>query len=274
MITVEAVLFAFLCAGVFLLYWGYYVEPQKLEIVEVAIKTEKPLATPLKIVQISDVHLGPFYSLDKFRSIIDKINHLKADFIVITGDLIDNATRYQDFDKTAQLLAKLTAKYDRLSILGNHEAKYRVVDKVIKMYQQAGITLLVNHGHCYQTEDIHIHIYGADCAIYGERINDFVADKTSQAFSMLLLHQPDAVVDYFDKSLDLVLSGHTHNGQVNLWGVVSIRPKLGKKYLCGMYHHKGKYGSIQHYVNRGLGMTHFPFRLNNAPEITVFNISS
>lgn len=260
--------------GLTLLAFMYYVTPYRLSIENIHIETEKQLNKEIKIVQLSDIHIGKFYNITRFLRIIKIVNQLAPDFVLITGDLIDNAHTFNHYQYLSQALSKIEARYAKVSSLGNHEAKYRDdIGTVLKMYQAGGFNCLVNRGFCIKTENLHMHIYGADCAMYGKRDVSFVSDRASDAFNLLLLHQPDVILDYIQKPLDLIVSGHTHNGQVNFWGFAPIKPRLGRLYLSGMYHHRWKGKILQHYVNRGLGVTHFPLRFCSVPEITVFEIS-
>lgn len=260
--------------GLFFIYQMVWDYPNRLAIEKIEVSTAKPLKRALTIVQISDVHIGPFFKMDRFATIIDKVNQLQADIVVITGDLLDDTRKTNDYRALTISLKRIVATSGVYAVLGNHEAHSGAVKGLLNAYQHAGVNCLVNAGECIKSGDIHLHIYGADCAMLGVRDSSFIYPQPSQAFNLLLLHQPDAITDYLHLPIDLVLSGHTHNGQVNLWGLRPILPKLGHRFVAGRYQHQTNWGTVVHYVNRGLGCTHLPLRFNSTPEISVITLQA
>jgi len=250
--------------------YGRFIEPKRIEVTHHVIKNTRTQRDTFRIVQLSDIHMGAYVTLERLEHIVDHVNALSADAVVLTGDLLDNAKRYTDFEAVSKVLEKVEARRGKYAIFGNHEYENGGVDAYKKIVEQAKFELLVNQG----TSVENISIYGADCALYGNRSPEFSSRLESHQFNILLLHQPDAVDKYFDYHYDLVLSGHTHDGQVKLPIIgTPILPELGRKYVAGWFEHNNR-RRTKHYVNRGLGMTMLPFRFNSIPEISVFDIES
>tara|TARA_R110000751_G_scaffold136381_1_gene239390 strand:- start:358 stop:1236 length:879 start_codon:yes stop_codon:yes gene_type:complete len=241
----------------------------------------------LKIVQLSDLHLGSFnYGYDKLEHAIEKINHLKPDYIVITGDLVNNYA--WELRGWKSVFNKLIAKKEKFAILGNHdygdysqwdsvEAKQENFDAIKQFYSDIGFKLLLNESKIISESNEHIAFIGVEnwgeppLKQYGD-LQKAMANVKAIDFKILLSHDPlhwaEEVMDKTD--IVLTLAGHTHGMQAafqykNLqWSPI----KYKFKHWAGLYKHNQQYL----YVNRGLGWLGFPARIGMRPEITLIEL--
>lgn len=227
----------------------------------------------LKVVQITDIHLGEYYKLNQLEKVVKKINGLDADIVVFTGDLIDNASTYDELYDIADILKGINCNMGKYAIYGNHDYGGGAVRYYENIMNKGGFKVLKNEGTTIVFKDKPIKIFGSDDGLMG---NDSV-DKTmnginNEAINLLLLHEPDLADKYSNYPIDLVLSGHSHGGQIYIPFYGPLKKNvLSEKYTKGFYNLENIRGT-KIYVNSGLGNTKVPFRLFNIPQISLFNI--
>jgi len=241
----------------------------------------------LRIVQLSDLHLGSFnYSYKKLREAIEKVNALKPDYIFITGDLVNNfAWELKGWDT---VFNQLKAKEGKYAILGNHDygdyskwdtpkAKVENFKAIQQFYTKIGFKLLMNESEVISKSTEEIAIIGVEnwgkppFKQYGD-LQKAMQDVKDIPFKILLSHDPthwtEEVTDKTD--ITLTLSGHTHGMQAGFqyknlkWSPI----KYKFKHWAGLYQHNTQYL----YVNRGLGWLGFPARIGMHPEITLIEL--
>ncbi len=248
-------LFAFLyytIAG----FWGGFKEAS-IKRVKVRIKN---LKKPLHIVHITDVHIGKILQHDFLEQVVLKINSLKPDLVAITGDLIDlEIEKCKDF---LEPLKSLQSRYGTYFVVGNHEY-YHGVEEIIEHLKSIGVNVLENEN--MQVGEVNIAgIYDFDAKRLKHRLlpDLDLALKGVDGVSILLSHQPK-VVNYLTSSqrVDLVLSGHTHGGQIFPFGFLV---SLVQPYLHGLYRHNEH---TQIYVSSGVGFWGPPIRFLAPAEI-------
>ncbi len=223
----------------------------------------------LRVVQFSDVHLGPYMHAPFLRWVARVIMAQSPDLILFTGDMV---SRDKDADaKMVKLLAPLRAPLGVWGVLGNHDhwANPEVVHTFIE--QHTPIRVLRNEHVSLQVGASRLYVVGVDDAWVG-------ADDPERAFGgipndavrIVMMHEPDAVEWMPMGPRTLQLSGHSHGGQVRLPLIgPPLLPYLGRKYDAGLY----RVNDGWLYTNRGLGMISPPLRLNCRPEITVFTLT-
>ncbi len=236
--------------------------------------TRVPIAFPdlpddlvgLRIVQLSDVHLGPYMHPPFLRWVVRTVMSLSPDLIAFTGDMV---SRNQDADPAkARVFKSLRAPLGVWGVLGNHDHWMNpdLAHAFIERYTP--IRILRNASATIPVGNSVLHVVGVDDAWVG-------ADDAKRAFRdvpeddvrLVLMHEPDAVQWLPMTPRTLQLSGHTHGGQVRLPLIGAILlPYLGRKYDLGLFRVRG--GWL--YVNRGLGVISPPLRLNCRPEVTLF----
>ena len=214
------------------------------------------------IVQISDLHIGGLVDKEFVKNSVLKINALKPDIVFITGDLVDTALEH--IKDSVMELDTISSKYGIYYILGNHEYFHDPL-KIIDFIKTTQIKLLLNE---HVTIDaLKLNVVGVTDRI-GYRTN-FLAPDIHKAFSgcnnayktILLAHQPKFIEELGNYTPELILSGHTHGGQI--WPFEYL-VKLQQPYVKGL--HKLPNGS-HIYVNSGIGFWGPPMRLDSQAEI-------
>lgn len=257
-------------AGTALLY-SALIEPFWFDVRQVPLKLPKlPAAFKgLKIVHISDFHLGYHFKPRHVAKMVDIINGLEPDLVVFTGDLVNSHRSLKAAVKSQVHLKKINAPYGCFAILGNHDY-LEEIDTVATVLRASGFDPLINENRKIEKDNDVLYIAGMDDFLYGEAdIEKALAGIPPESFTIFLAHEPD----YFKVSsqfpIDLQLSGHSHGGQVcvPLIGPI-VTSKMGRKFHTGLYELNGK----TLYTNRGMGTTHLPFRFSCRPEITVLTL--
>ncbi len=214
------------------------------------------------IVQISDFHIGGLIDKPFVKDSVMKINALKPDIVFITGDLVDTGLEY--IEDTVRELDNIVSKHGIYYILGNHEYFHDPL-KIIKFIKTTGIKLLLNE---HVTIDaLKLNVVGVTDRM-GYRAN-FLPPDIHKAFSgsnnayktILLAHQPKYIEELGKYTPDLILSGHTHGGQI--WPFEYL-VRLQQPYVKGL--HRLPNGSHL-YVNSGIGFWGPPMRLDSQAEI-------
>ncbi len=246
-------------------------------------------ADGLKVVHISDIHIGSFFNNHKaVQHGVDMVNDLNPDIIVFTGDLVNNfASETNGWD---DVLGGLKAKYGKYSILGNHDygdysdwpsasAKKDNLDKLKAYHATIGFKLLLNEwipfttGNGEKFEIIGVENWGeGGFSKYGN-LAKAMQGTNPDNFQLLLSHDPshwDAEVRR-DTAIDLTVSGHTHGMQfgVEIPGVLKWSPAKYRYPRWGGLYAEGKQ---MLYVNRGFGYLGFPGRVGMPPEITLIEL--
>lgn len=242
-----------------------------VKVVQVPIGNLPADFAQLRIVQFTDLHVGPTIKKEFVAQIVQQINALKPHIIVMTGDLVDGSVAHLRPDVAP--LAELKATYGKFFITGNHEY-YSGVDAWLDETQRLGFTNLINH-HTLITHgngklllagvtDYRAHQYKAEHASDPQKAlrNAPVADV-----KILLAHQPKSIQAATDAGFDLQISGHTHGGQYYPWNMVA---RLANPYIEGLHHHQDK---TWIYVSRGTGYWGPPLRLGTEPEITLITLT-
>jgi predicted MPP superfamily phosphohydrolase len=219
----------------------------------------------MKIVFISDIHRGPFMSEKRVDRIVRRINRLEPDLILLGGDYVhrSGSAVYSVF----RSLSALRARQGVYAVLGNHdiwEGKVRALDCM----EKAGIRSLDNQGLWLYRGDCRIRLGGvADLEWDSPRPESTTGPVTVKDFVLLVSHNPD-IFETLDKSVvDLVLSGHTHGGQVSLFGLWAplLPTRTGQKYRTGL---KWQGGS-RILISNGVGTITPPVRFCTPPQINV-----
>lgn len=238
----------------------------QLETVDVKIKN---LNKPYKIVQLSDIHIGGLIDKEFISSVVNQVNLLKADVVVITGDLVDTDIKYAK--EALEELKHLKSKYGTYFIVGNHEY-FHGVQSIIDYVNNLGIKTLENESVYIGKRGEGFNLLGV-YDIMGNRINAYAPNlrramlSTDSAPKILLAHQPKFIEEIKDEKIDLILSGHTHGGQIFPFNFLV---KLQQPYVKGLNKHNE---NTQIYVNKGTGFWGPPMRLGASSEITLLNIS-
>ncbi|OTW83138.1 metallophosphoesterase [Bacillus thuringiensis serovar cameroun] len=227
-----------------------------------------------KILQFSDVHLGPEFTLKQLENLVEKMNELHPDIVVFTGDLIDKFGSYSaEKDEAKVILQKINAPLGKYAVFGNHDRGGGGSVFYKKYMEEAGFSVLVNEVQKIEVGNgKYITISGLDDFLLGKpQIAATLKHVRQQDFNMLLVHEPDVVDKVACYPVDFQVSGHSHGGQVQIPFIGPlITTKLAESYVEGMYELEGKNKPLHLYVNRGIGTTRMPVRFWSVPELSVF----
>jgi predicted MPP superfamily phosphohydrolase len=216
-------------------------------------------ADGLRIVQLTDVHLGVLINRQHLTRILEQVETLKPDILVSTGDLVDAQAHH--LDGLSTLLADCKPRYGKFAVTGNHES-YVGLDHALAFHERAGFRLL--RGDSIDVAGITLAGID-DPAVIGGSIGEakFLNEIREGRFVILLKHQPR--IDP-DARFNLQLSGHTHNGQIFPFNFLV-------RLVYPMIH--GRHGlnnGGQLYVSRGAGSWGPPIRVFSPPEITLIEL--
>jgi len=241
-------------------------EGTKLPIIQRVEVKQNRFTKPYRIVQISDMHIGGLIDEEFVHNSVKIINAQKSDLVVITGDLTD--APINRVAKAVDKLQHIKSRYGTYYILGNHEY-FHGVEQTIDYIQSLGIKILNNSSKKIDK----FNICGVN-DIFGFRYGSFEPDidkamkgLSSDTPTLLLAHQPRFLKHLKEHKPSLILSGHTHGGQIWPFGyLVSIV----QPFLKGLH----KIGENRHiYVNSGIGFWGPKMRLGSQAEITVIEWS-
>lgn len=257
----------------------FLIEPQQVRISRYKLREHFQKLTPapqfsnqtLKIAQITDLHIK---QVDRFaQKVAAKVNALQPDMILFTGDIVDRPTTLPTLEAFLALLDKTPAKY---AILGNWE-NYSGVDlKGLKAsYAKFDCPLLINESIVHRHQDHALLITGLDDTVEGKpNLTQALTDMKPAANHLILAHAPDQrdLLTQSERQLiqkfqpQMMLSGHTHGGQITFLGFAPILPPGAGNYIKGWYDDRAP----QLYVSKGLGGSSIRARLGATPEISLF----
>jgi len=228
----------------------------------------KGLHQEYKIVQLSDIHIGGLINFEFMNILVQRVNKIKPDLVVITGDLVD--VDLKKADKELGTLQNLKSVYGTYYVVGNHEY-FHGVEAIIEKVKSLGIRVLENENVYIGEEGKGFNLAGVYDLI-GYRRKKFVPniyralENCLDAPTVLLAHQPRFIKE-LSSGVDLMLSGHTHGGQLYPF---KFLVHLQQPYISGLYQHND---DLQIYVNRGTGFWGPPMRLGSTAEITELILS-
>ncbi len=221
-----------------------------------------------RIVQLSDIHHGPFSNREQIDRAVEAANRLKPDIIALTGDYISKERQYAA--PCAEMLGRLRARYGVYAVLGNHD-HWTDAPLITDLFRAEGITVLINEGMRFEQKDSAFWLAGVDDTMVGlEDLPLALSGARRDEMKLLLAHNPIILRRAAQASVDLVLSGHTHGGQVAIRSEKGASGKQRRRLLKGL----GRQGNTQIYVNRGLGTVVLPIRYGCPPEVSLLELRS
>lgn len=284
-------LLAVTLAGLFAALYGFFIEPAlRLRVKRWRIKRADWTAEPLRIVAVSDLHVGkPFVGPRRIRQIVNRINALGADLVLFLGDYAAGhkfVTEPVKISDVAPILAECKARYGVFAVLGNHDwwddldAQRRGggPNFYAEAMQAQGIRVLSNEAVKLDAAGVwlagledQLALLRKERGIIGlDDLPGTLAQITDEAPVVLMAHEPDIFPRVPDR-VALTLSGHTHGGQVRLFGWSPVVPsRFGNRYAYGHVHEEGR----DLVVSGGIGCSIMPVRFGVVPEITVVEISA
>ncbi|MGE0784787.1 MAG: metallophosphoesterase [Sandaracinaceae bacterium] len=217
----------------------------------------------LRVVQLTDIHVGPTIGRAFIEQLVDSTNALEPDIVAITGDLVDGSV--EELGEAVRPLGNLRARHGVFFVTGNHEY-YSGADEWAEFVGSLGITVLRN-------ERVSIEHDGAALDVAG--VNDWNAGQFDDGPDLrkaldgrpdgrpvlLLAHQPRQIEEAAAQDVSLMLSGHTHGGQIFPFNFLV---RLQQPYVAGLHDH----GGTKLYVSSGTGYWGPPMRVGIPAEIT------
>ncbi|MGH9759318.1 MAG: metallophosphoesterase [Blastocatellia bacterium] len=243
---------------------------QTVEMVEVPIRGLPDALDGVRIVQLSDIHAGLFMSANQIGEWARIANSLEADLIALTGDFV--TTRTSEVSVFMKGVSGLRARYGVFGCLGNHDIGLEEV--IDREFTKAGFVLLRNRNQYVDVRGAKLNLVGVDFIEShpppGRRLFDLLQRIPLEGPTVLLCHNPNNFHDAARAGINLMLSGHFHGGQIALkiGDVLIATARLATMFVAGLF----KIGDSHLYVNRGLGTTGPPIRINAPPEITVITL--
>jgi len=228
---------------------------------------------PLRIVQVTDTHLGPWQSVERLRRLIASLVDREPDLVMLTGDFLTMESMGSPgcLDGALEPLAPIADRC--VAIFGNHD--HEAPDPVRSAMRNLGIRLLVDEETCFETPVGRVQVVGSDFVHSGHREHlSTLLDRyprREEHLRLLLLHDPVGFRALPEDDVDLVLSGHTHGGQIGLvslgidWTVLSPSRWPDQGLFAR--------GASRLYVHRGTGFYGFPLRIGVPAEHSVLEIS-
>ena len=252
--------------------WASFISTKGLIVREYPVYNEKLDSNNngLKIVHFSDLLVGRTVNRKKKKKVVNKINELNPDIIVFTGNLIDKDTVVSNSleEYLTKNLNNLEAKLAKYAIYGNQDYKLKNYEIIMK---NAGFTILNNtYEEVYYNSNKPLIITGLSSLLKDPSdIQTTLSHINTENYNIILAHEPDYLKTLKDYNPDLVLSGHSLNGQVRLPFIGKIISKDGSKKYYDSYY---KVNNTTIYVSGGIGTTDYSYRFFNKPSINFYRL--
>jgi predicted MPP superfamily phosphohydrolase len=288
--------FFLLFAAAAVLIWAFQVEPGLLMIKNYQVESDQLPQNwaGRRIGFITDIHSGPGYGSERLRKAVDKLMSENPDIIFFGGDLVDSSTPIEDDEFAREIVAELSrleAEHGKYAVIGNHDNRLIAeLEAAISWLEQAGFTVLINQAVMVDG----VWIGGLDESYFGKpdleetlmqptKSSGIVSETTddqadeSTLYRIMLMHQPDYLPLYENSDrktdLDLIVSGHSHNGQITLFGHPLMKVYQGEEFVRGQYKPFAE-TDTDLIVSSGLGSVVIHARLFNIPELTIIELNS
>lgn len=265
---------ALIAYGVSLLVGGYavFVRTRIVRVRTIELELER-LPRELdgyRIAQLSDLHIGSMFPATAAKAFVVATNRLAPDLVALTGDYLTSGSRFHE--DVARLLTTFEAKDGTFAVWGNHD-NYGDREPLRTLLQRGGVRLLENESTTVERDGAQLTLVGVD-DIYSRRSDVEASFRTVASGSAIvaLVHDPKLFPAVADRGADLVLTGHTHWGQVAL-PLLASHVNLAKRFFRfsgGLY----RQGASTLYVHPGVGETGPPLRFGVPPEVTLFVLRS
>ena len=218
-----------------------------------------------RIVHLSDIHHSPFTDLEHISRAVEISNELNPDMFILTGDFVSHEPEY--IAPMAEVMGNLQSEFGSYACLGNHD--HWTDAKLVTNYLRAkNIKVLINEGFRFSARGASFWLCGVDDYMVGNTdLRLALRGSFPDEMKLLLAHNPKILYRAARASIDLILSGHTHGGQVKLRDDEKrILPR--RKFKSGLYRRK----DTQVYITRGIGTVVVPMRFGCPPEISLIEL--
>ncbi len=242
-------------------------EPQALQVEKISFPTNST-GGPIRLLQVSDLHLSSFNSY--FAKVAKQVADLQPDLIVLTGDYLEEERNIRG---VLSFLKELNATHGIYAVQGNWEYWSRLEGENLRRhFAGAGVKLLINERADLEINGHALSIFGLDYPSSNDHLHQLQMEVDPQRFNLLLSHVPAFSHEQLNEHINLVLSGHTHGGQVRLPFLPPLYlPRYSGRFVAGFY--QVSQHRIPLYVSRGVGTSVLPLRFFCRPEISLFELS-
>jgi predicted MPP superfamily phosphohydrolase len=264
-----------------------FLNSRDLQLIEIDIGLENLPASfdGLRIGHMTDIHAGPLVPRELIREGVDLVMGARPDLIVLTGDFMNGnrgilrpnngSFKQHHYDYCIEELQRLNAPFGVFGVMGNHDfwSGKKLAEAIVEDLGSIGIRMLRNESVVLENGGDRLYLLGVDD--YWQDSYDLKRATRSvprEGCRILLSHNPDVNEDItrMQEHIDLVVSGHTHGGQI-------VLPVLGFPYLLSPFGQKYRAGLVrdhrrQTYISCGLGAYLAPIRLNCPPDVSVLTL--
>lgn len=251
--------------------YGSFIEPQMLVVKEYSVDLSQPEVAAkrtMNLAVVSDFHLGTYRHREWVERVVAAVNAQRPDVVLLAGDLVSDESGFAGFAP----LADLKSQYGTFAVLGNWDYKVGAVD-VRHAIEQYRVEVLTDESVVLGGEGSPVRLIGLDDVKFGTPDWDVAtADIAPGELPVLLAHNPDAVSEAEVRGIPLVISGHTHGGQVRLPFIGPVPPLptlLGRRYDRGVLH----VGPVTLFITPGVGESGPRARLFQPPEVSILHLT-
>lgn len=261
--------------------WARFIEPNLLMVKNYNFtqdnKKTETLSDNLKIIIFSDIHIGIYNNERILERVVKKINELDADLVIIPGDFV----YFPDKEKLNNYFSVLQKiKIPKIAVLGNHDygkSREDVSKKIVVALEKSGVLMIDNKIKVLEIDNKKIEFTGLADLWVGDPNYSLMKESDNKnddiKFKFLITHNPDSIYEFTNltstKKIDLMISGHTHAGQIRLPFIYKRMIPSEYKFDKGFY----KINNTDLFITPGIGNVALPLRLFNLPEISVLKIS-
>jgi predicted MPP superfamily phosphohydrolase len=264
----HAILAVLVLASWGVVFSGSFIAPQRIVVETTQIQISEAPTKSVRAVVLGDLHVGPYRKTAWVQKVVNAVNAQNPDVIFLLGDFVyDNAEQCRYLTP----LHELSAPQGVYAVTGNHDHRSGEPELVRAALETLGVQMLDN-AQIDLFEDASLYLVGVSDLWYDADLQTAFEGITSEDTVIFLSHNPEVSLYIATYKADLVLSGHTHAGQIRLpfIGSVSEIPSLlGRAYDKGLF----AYNTWQMYITPGVGETGPRARLSNPPQIEVLEIS-
>ncbi len=237
-----------------------------IENIKISLKRLPKNLEGFRIIHLSDIHHSPFTNLEHISRAVKIANELQPDMFILTGDYVSHEPEY--IAPVAEVLGKLEAEFGTFACLGNHD-HWTDAESVTNCMRDEKITVLINEGFRLTAKGAAFWLAGVDDYMVGKTdLPGALRGSFPDEMKMLLAHNPIIARRAARVGVDLMLSGHTHGGQIKIRDEEKrILPR--RKLKNGLYRRK----DTQIYITRGIGTVVLPVRYQCPPEISLIELN-
>ena len=237
----------------------------------------------IKIVHFSDIHYGITIKEKELKNIVNKINETKPDIVVFTGDLFEKKYKIteKEIEKISSIFSKIETTLGKYAIKGENDNEKEYFEMI--MTNSNFININDTFDYIYYKEYTPILLGGISSnlankknikektAIIENEITTYRQNNNKNIYSILLMHEPDFIEELDLTQYNLILAGHSHNGQINIPYIQKLFLEKGAKNYYKNYY---KIKKTDLYISSGLGTNEYAYRLQNKPSINIYRLES